>query len=177
LMAPRDEKGMHEAIQYSYAHKGPLAIRYPRGSFLPCDDFESLPFEYAKAQLLKEGKSKILLLGYGSGVGKAVATAKLLAEKGLDTAIVDLRFVKPLDESLLTSLAKKYDTWYVFSESSKIGGVGSLLMALKEKLTLSVKIKSFEYDDAFITHGGTHLVETRLGISIEQLAEKILKEK
>lgn len=176
LMAPRDEKAMHAAIRYSYKHQGPLAIRYPRGSFLSCDAFESKPFEYGKAQLLKEGDSKILLLGYGSGVGKAVATSKILSEKGIDAAIVDLRFAKPLDESLLISLALKYETWYVFSDSAKIGGVGSLLMALKEKNTLHVKIKTFEYDDAFITHGATHLVEDRLGITIEQLAGKILED-
>lgn len=176
LMAPRDERSMHAVIHYSYLHKGPLAIRYPRGSFLESDAFESLPFEYGKAQLLQQGQSSILLLGYGAGVGKAVATAKLLAEKGIEAAIVDLRFVKPLDEPLLISLAQEYDQWYVFSDSVKIGGVGSLLMALKEKHALHVKIKSFEYEDAFITHGATHLIEKKLGISIEQLSEAILKE-
>jgi len=176
LMAPRDERGMHEAIHYSYTHKGPLAIRYPRGAFLECDHFESTPFEYGKAQLLQEGQSSVLLLGYGSGVGKAAETAKLLAEQGIDAAIVDLRFVKPLDEPLLISLAQEYEQWYVFSDSAKIGGVGSLLMTFKEKHALHVKIKTFEYDDAFITHGATHLIEKRLGISTEQLAEVILKE-
>lgn len=176
LMAPRDERSMHAAIHYSYLHKGPLAIRYPRGSFLESDAFESVPFEYGKAQLLQQGQSSILLLGYGAGVGKAVATAKLLAEKGIEAAIVDLRFVKPLDEPLLISLAQEYDQWYVFSDSAKIGGVGSLLMALKEKHALHVKIKTFEYEDAFITHGATHLIEKKLGISIEQLSEAILKE-
>lgn len=176
LMAPRDERGMHEAIHYSYTHKGPLAIRYPRGAFLECDRFESIPFEYGKAQLLQEGQSSVLLLGYGSGVGKAAETAKLLAEQGIDAAIVDLRFVKPLDEPLLISLAQEYEQWYVFSDSAKIGGVGSLLMTFKEKYALHVKIKTFEYDDAFITHGATHLIEKRLGITTEQLAEVILKE-
>ncbi|WP_263832236.1 1-deoxy-D-xylulose-5-phosphate synthase [Sulfurospirillum oryzae] len=176
LMAPRDEKGMHEAIQYSYTHQGPLAIRYPRGAFLECNGFESLPFEYGKAQLLQEGQSTVLLLGYGSGVGKAVATAKILAEEGIDAGIIDLRFVKPLDETQLIGLAQEYEKWYVFSDSAKIGGVGSLLMALKEKHTLHVKIKTFEYEDSFITHGATHLVENRLGLSAEQLAEVILKE-
>jgi len=176
LMAPRDEKGMHAAIHYSYNHKGPLAIRYPRGAFLEYDAFESLPFECGKAQLLQEGATSILLLGYGSGVGKAIATAKLLSDRGIEVAIVDLRFVKPLDEPLLIALAQKYAQWYVFSDSAKIGGVGSLLMTLKEKHALNVTIKTFEYEDAFITHGATHLIEKRLGISIEQLAEIILKD-
>lgn len=176
LMAPRDERGMHEAMHYSYTHNGPLAIRYPRGAFLDCDRFESIPFEYGKAQVLQEGQSNVLLLGYGSGVGKAAETAKLLAEQGIDAAIIDLRFVKPLDEPLLIALAQEYEQWYVFSDSAKIGGVGSLLMSVKEKYALHVKIKTFEYDDAFITHGATHLIEKRLGNSTEQLAEVILKE-
>jgi len=176
LMAPRDEKSMHAAIRYAYTHQGPLAIRYPRGSFRDCNAYESLEFEYGKAQLLKDGKSNIVLLGYGSGVGKAVETAALLAQKGIEVALVDLRFVKPLDEVLLTSLAEKYTQWYVFSDSAKIGGVGSLLLSLKEKCTLHVKIKTFEYEDAFITHGATHLIEERLGISVSQLAEAIFKE-
>lgn len=176
LMAPRDEKGMYEALRYSYAHKGPLAIRYPRGSFFDCSEFESLPFEYAKGQVLKEGKSSIALLGYGNGVGKAVETALLLKEKTLDVAIIDLRFVKPLDEMLLVELSQRYTQWYVFSDSAKRGGVASIIGQFKEEKGLHVKIYSFEYEDVFITHGATPLIEKQLGISAEQLSEKILQE-
>lgn len=176
LLAPRDEKSMHHALEYSYTHQGPLAIRYPRGSFIECSDFESLPFEYGKAQLLKEGESTLLLLGYGNGVGKAIETAVLLKQEGVDVAIVDLRFVKPLDEVLLAMLAQRYKQWYIFSDSAKIGGVGSLVGQLKEKMNLHVKIESFEYDDGFITHGATPLVEQQLGLSAKQLAQRIIQE-
>ena len=176
LLAPRDEKSMHDALEYSYTHQGPLAIRYPRGSFFECSDFESLPFEYGKSQLLKEGQSTILFLGYGNGVGKAVETATFLQKEGVDVAIVDLRFVKPLDEVLLVTLAQRYKQWYVFSDSAKIGGVGSLLGQFKEKMNLHVKIESFEYDDIFITHGATPLIEEQLGISAKQLSQRIIQE-
>lgn len=176
LLAPRDEKSMHDALEYSYTHQGPLAIRYPRGSFFECSDFESLPFEYGKSQLLKEGQSTILFLGYGNGVGKAVETATLLQKEGVDVAIVDLRFVKPLDEVLLVTLAQRYKQWYVFSDSAKIGGVGSLLGQFKEKMNLHVKIESFEYDDIFITHGATPLIEEQLGIAAKQLSQRIIQE-
>lgn len=176
LMAPRDEKSMYEALKYSYTHKGPLAIRYPRGAFFDCLEFESLPFEYAKGQILKEGKSPIALLGYGNGVGKAVETALLLKEKKIDVAIVDLRFVKPLDEILLIELAQRYTRWYVFSDSARIGGVASIIGQFKEEKGLHVKVCSFEYDDVFITHGATPLIEKQLGIDAEQLSERILKE-
>ncbi|MBV5278944.1 MAG: 1-deoxy-D-xylulose-5-phosphate synthase [Campylobacteraceae bacterium] len=174
LMAPRDEKSMWNAIHYSYTHKGPLAIRYPRGSFVACDTFVSLPFEYKKAQLLKEGESDILFLGYGNGVGKAVQCAKILQNEGLDIAIVDLRFAKPLDETLLIELSKRYKYWYIFSDSVKIGGVGSLVSSFKEENDLHVKIVTFEYEDHFIAHGATNLVEEKLGLTVEQLAEKVL---
>ena len=170
LMAPRDEKGMHEALNYAYFHKGPLAIRYPRGSFYDCSDFESTPFIYGKAQVLREGSSDILLLGYGNGVGKAVECSHILKEDGLDVSIVDLRFAKPLDEKLLVELSKQYTKWFVLSDSAKIGGIGSLLLSVKEKNDLHVRIMSFEYDDNFITHGATPLIEEKLGISARQIS-------
>ena len=133
----------------------------------------STPFTYGKAELLKEGKSDILFLGYGNGVGRAIATARLLGEKDADVAIVDLKFVKPLDEALLQELAQRYHQWYVFSDSAKIGGVASLLSMFKEEKELHVKIETFEYKDHFITHGATHLIEERMGITPEKLAEHI----
>ncbi len=174
LMAPRDEQSMHAAIEYSYRHQGPLAIRYPRGSFLPSDNYASPAFAYGKAQLLKEGKDNILLIGYGNGVGKAIACAALLEEQ-LDVGIVDLRFAKPLDKELLILLAQQYTQWFVISESAKIGGIGSLLMGLKEENGLHVSITSFEYTDYFIMHGATHLVEEKLHITPEYIARSIIQ--
>lgn len=176
LMAPRDEKSMHEALAYSYHHKGPLAIRYPRGAFFDCHRFEAEAFTYGKAQMLKESQNDIVFIGYGNGVGKACETALLLKEQGIDVGIVDLRFAKPLDKEMLITLEKQYKRWFVFSESAKIGGIGSLLCQFKEEKSLHVKIHSFEYDDAFITHGATPLIEKRLALSAEQLCEKVLRE-
>ncbi len=176
LMAPRDEASMHRAVEYAYTHKGPLAIRYPRGVFVNPMFENDEPFEYGKAQILsqKEG-AKILLLGYGNGVGRAMQTAKILEVDGVGSCVVDLRFVKPLDEDCLVCMAKKYTKWYVFSDSAKYGGVSSLLGLLKEKNALHVEIESFEYKDEFIQHGNTKLVEEMLGILPEQIAQKILE--
>jgi len=174
LMAPRDESSMHRAVEYAYIHKGPLAIRYPRGVFIAPLIENDEPFEYGKAQLLSQADdAKILFLGYGNGVGRAMQTAKILEKSGINSCVVDLRFVKPLDEKLLVSLAKKYRQWYVFSDSAKYGGVASLLGLLKEKNSLHVEIKSFEYEDKFIQHGNTNLIEEMLDILPEQIAKTI----
>ena len=174
IFAPRDEKSMYRAVQYAYTHQGPCSLRYPRGSFKDCGDVEDLPFELGKAQLIKEGSSEILLIGYGNGVGKAVEVAKLLKEDGLDVAILDLRFVKPIDKSMLEKLSRTYKDWFVISDSAKIGGVGSTITCLKNDFAWdSVKVTSFEYEDEFIKHGNTKLVEEYLEILPEQIAKKI----
>ncbi|MCH9812824.1 MAG: 1-deoxy-D-xylulose-5-phosphate synthase [Epsilonproteobacteria bacterium] len=166
LFAPRDEASMQYAIEFAYEMQTPCAFRYPRGAFLPAP-YESKPFTLGKAQLLKGGESDILLIGYGNGVGRACETAAQLDQ---DVAILDLIFVKPLDEQTLRRLSKKYTKWYIFSDSAKMGGVAS---AIQELGIEGVTITSFEYEDHFITHGNTQKVEASMGLLPEQLANKI----
>jgi 1-deoxy-D-xylulose-5-phosphate synthase len=177
LFAPRDKKSMQRAIEYSYKHQGPCALRYPRGAFMETPDTHNNDFVYGKAELLEEGESDVLLIGYGNGVGRAYESSKILKEKGLHVGLLDLRFAKPIDTEMLDTLSKKYKKWYIFSDSAKIGGIYSLLTSLKnEKRWIDISMQSFEYTDRFIQHGDTKLVEKDLGILAEQLAEIILKE-
>jgi len=170
LLAPYNEQTMKLCMEFAKEYNHPCAFRYPRGAFL-APDRESEPYALGKSVLLQDG-DEILFIGYGNGVGRAEQTAELLDKK---IAILDLRFVKPLDEGMLVKLAKQYKKWFVFSDSAKMGGVGSaLLELLSEKEILDVNVMSFEYDDNFITHGNTKLVEESLGILPEQLAKKIV---
>ena len=169
LFAPRDNQSLHQAIDFSYTLGKPCAIRYPRGAFKELG-YESTQFELGKAQLLKEGTSNKLFIGYGAGVSRACETEKLHEE---DIAILDLRFVKPLDEKMLSTLASKYDKWYVFSDSQKQGGVASAILEYVNEAKLCVNITSFEYEDHFIVHGETSKVEESLELTAKQLVEKI----
>ncbi len=169
LCAPRDNRTLEYALDYGYECTSPCAIRYPRGSFSELK-YEASPFEKGKAELLKESFSNKLLIGYGAGVSRAVKTESLHEE---DLAILDLRFVKPLDETLLKELATKYTKWYVFSDSSYKGGVASALLEFVSVNNLNVQIVSFEYGDAFIEHGDTQIVEEDLGLLPCQLVKKI----
>ncbi|MEO1953148.1 MAG: 1-deoxy-D-xylulose-5-phosphate synthase, partial [Campylobacterales bacterium] len=125
LFAPRDEKSFHQAMAFASEYNHPCSIRYPRGSFIETTLPESQPFELAKSQLLVSNDSDILFIGYGNGVGRAYQTAKFLDE---DVSILDLRFVKPLDETMLREMAKRHKKWFVFSDTAKIGGVASALL-------------------------------------------------
>ncbi|AJD06845.1 1-deoxy-D-xylulose-5-phosphate synthase [Campylobacter lari] len=172
LAAPRDEAMMEKIMEYAYFHQGVFAFRYPRGNFLLDDDFKPCEIKLAKAQILSKTQSDKVFLGFGQGVAKA----KLVLDKlGLDYAsLIDLIFVKPLDEELLKELAKDTKTWFIFSDSAKIGGVGSLITNFLQKEKLChIKLVSFEFEDQFITHGKTNEVEKFLELDIDSLCKKI----
>jgi 1-deoxy-D-xylulose-5-phosphate synthase len=175
LFAPRDNGTLIEAVNFAPTLKSPCAFRYARGAFDELD-FEPTKFELGKAELLQSGdeSNDILFIGYGAGVSKAIKTAKLLDKK---VSILDLRFVKPLDIDMLSTLAQTNSKWYVFSDSSKQGGVGSaILEALNEAKISNIELTTFEYEDSFIQHGDSKEVEKSLGLLPEQLAQKISKE-
>ena len=173
LFAPRDERSFHQAMGFAHKFEHPCAIRYPRGSFIQHSLAESVEFELGKSQLLKSSNSDTLFIGYGNGVGRAYETS-LHVEK--DVAILDLRFVKPLDEEMLLELSKKHKKWFVFSDSAKMGGVASAILEFLSALHVEdVEVVSFEYEDGFITHGNTQLVEESLGLRPKQLAKKVME--
>ncbi len=170
LCAPRDNETLNYALEYGYKAKSPCAIRYPRGAFkeLP---YKATPFVRGKLEVLKDTNSDIALIGYGAGVSRAVDTQKHLDEQ---CALVDLRFVKPLDKDGLKDLATKYKKWYVFSDSQAQGGVGSALLEFVSMNNLDVKVVTFEYEDDFIQHGDTKKIEESLGLLPEQLAKRVV---
>ena len=169
LFAPSSNSTMRLAMEYAKDFPTPCAFRYPRGAFSSQNE-DATPFELGKSHLIKEGE-EILFIGYGNGVGRAEQTAELL---DANPTILDLRFVKPLDKSRLLELAKTHKKWFVFSDSVKVGGVGSaILELLNDKSVYDVELTTFEYADEFITHGNTRLVEESLGLLPEQLAKKI----
>lgn len=170
LFAPRDNETLEYSLEFAYNLDKPCAIRYPRGSFKQLE-YKATPFELGKAELLKSGVSNKLFIGYGAGVSKAIEVEKLHNE---DIAILDLRFIKPIDKEILKELSKKYNFWYVFSDSQKLGGVASTIMeTLNELNILNIKITSFEYEDNFIEHGDTSDVERYLGLLPEQIVNNI----
>ncbi|AJC88259.1 1-deoxy-D-xylulose-5-phosphate synthase [Campylobacter insulaenigrae] len=172
IAAPRDEGMMEKIMEYAYFHQGVFAFRYPRGNFILDKEFKSCQVNLAKAQILIDNQSDKAFLGFGQGVGRAKLVLNELGEKY--ASLIDLIFVKPLDEEFLKKLAKKTTTWFVFSDSVKIGGVASLIMEFIQRENLNhIKVISFEYEDKFITHGRTSVVEASLGLDINSLCQKI----
>ncbi len=177
LFAPRDQATLEFAVQFANDFSdAPCAFRYPRKSFkLKENIFNPTPFHLGKLEILKESQSKILLIGYGNGVGRAYSCLTELQTQNIDCTLVDLRFIKPLDVESLLHLAKSHSHWFVFSDSVKIGGVGNILSAFAQEHHLNIKIQTFEFEDSFIPHGKVEEIEEQLGLSTHQLTQQILQ--
>ncbi|MRJ02973.1 MAG: 1-deoxy-D-xylulose-5-phosphate synthase, partial [Epsilonproteobacteria bacterium] len=170
LMAPRDGATLQRALEFAVDFDHPIALRYPRGPFILEEGvFPATPFELGKGELLVDG-GEMLFIGYGNGVGRAYETMKLLDQK---IALLDLRFVKPLDTALLEELAGRFKRWYIFSDSAKMGGVASALEEFLDERGLCIDLITFEYPDRFIPHGKVEAVEESLGLRPDQLAKRI----
>lgn len=175
LAAPRDEKMLKNIMSYSLTHKGVFAFRYPRGSFLLDDEFKASEVKFARAELLEHSNSKIAFIGYGQGLGRAKKVQDELSGEEKFANLVDLIFAKPLDEDFLKNLAQRTKLWFVFSDSAKIGGVGSLLANFLQKYDLDIKLVSFEYEDSFIAHGSLADVEKDLELDTLSLSKKVMQ--
>ncbi|MDQ1340256.1 MAG: 1-deoxy-D-xylulose-5-phosphate synthase [Campylobacterota bacterium] len=174
LFAPRDDESLRDALWFSLELDKPCAIRIPRGPFADVEKFKSDGFELGKSELLRKTNSNVIFAGYGAGVNKAIATAELL--KDMSPAILDLRFIKPLDEETLKTLANEYKNWFIFSDSAKQGGVASALMEFfSDENIFDIKITSFEYEDIFLPSGKTDKIEEFIKIQPCDLAIKVKK--
>ena len=171
IFAPRCFKTLEYAIDFAINYtECATAFRYPRGAFYEVEA-KAKPFEIGKAEILKESND-IMLIGYGNGVGRAWQVAKKLQENGIEVGVMDLRFIKPLDENTLKNL--KANTIFVFSDNNKIGGVAESLEAFYNDNNINKKIISFEFEDKFIPHGETKDIEKMLKVDIDSLKEKII---
>lgn len=177
LFAPRDHQSLQQSVYFASTLSQPCAFRYPRGSFLLEEGkYQSSAFEMGKLELLHlSEKKEILLIGYGNGVGRADCVRDELLKQGIDSSLIDLRFVKPLDKAHLLPLIMEHRFVFVLSDSYMLGGVGSAIMEMLSLERIEKSVISFEIPDVYVMHGDSAKIEEDLGILPGQLAQKIEK--
>ncbi len=175
LMAPRDEAQLVHMLHTALAHgSGPVGIRYPRGEGVgvPLPAAPGL-IEIGTGELLREGE-RVALVGYGTGVGKALEAAELLAARGLDVTVADARFAKPLDEALLASLALEHELLVTVEEGVLAGGFGSAVWeSLAESGDVPPRVLRVGLPDRYVTHGAPKLLHREVGFTGEAIAERV----
>ncbi len=174
LMAPRDEAMLvhmlHTALRYD---DGPIALRYPRGEGIGVP-LPSQPqrLEIGTGEILREGE-RVALLGYGTGVAKALEAAELLAERGLEVTVADARYAKPIDAGLVAQLAAEHDLLVTVEEGVLAGGFGSAVWETLSDAGLNARILRVGLPDHYVTHGAPKLLHEEVGFTGSRIAERI----
>jgi 1-deoxy-D-xylulose-5-phosphate synthase len=174
LMAPRDEAMLVNMLHTALLHDGgPVALRYPRGEGVGVP-LPSLPqrLEIGTGEILREGQ-RVALLGYGTGVAKALEAADLLAERGLEVTVADARFAKPIDAGLVAQLAAEHELLVTIEEGVLAGGFGSAVWETLSDAGLVARILRVGLPDQYVTHGTPKLLHEEVGFTGQRIAERI----
>jgi 1-deoxy-D-xylulose-5-phosphate synthase len=174
LMAPRDEAMLVHMLRTALLYDdGPIAVRYPRGEGLGVP-LPARPeaIEIGTGEILREGE-RVALLGYGSGVAKALEAADILAEHGLSVTVADARFAKPIDVGLAAQLAAEHDLLVTVEEGVLSGGFGSAVWERLSDAGLTPRILRVGLPDRYVTHGSPKLLHEEIGFTGARIAERI----
>ncbi len=176
LMAPRDEAMLVHMLRTALRYDdGPVAIRYPRGEALGV----ALParpeaIEIGTGEILREGDGKVAIVGYGTGVAKALEAADLLALGGIDVTVADARFAKPIDAPLMAQLAAEHELLVTVEEGVLAGGFGSAVWETLDEIGVhGTRMLRVGIPDRFVTHGTAALLHSEVGFTGRRIAERI----
>jgi len=181
LMAPRDEAMLVHMLRTALVFDGPIAMRYPRGEGMGVPlPSEPRPIAIGTGEILREGGAgetagrRVALIGYGSGVGKALAAAQELAGRDISVTVVDARFAKPIDAGLMAQLAAEHDLLVTVEEGVLAGGFGSAIWETLNETGATPRILRVGLPDRYVTHGKPALLYEEVGFTPERIAERVL---
>jgi len=168
-MTPSDENETRLLLTTAYKYKGPAAVRYPRGTGPNSTvKFALEPLEIGKAKLVREGKSNIIFLNFGALLDEAE-----IVSKEMDMTLIDMRFVKPLDEDMLYKYLNNADMFVSLEDGSISGGAGSAVQEYCGRNNIIIKSLLFGIPDKFIDHASREEMLDQAGLSATKILDKL----
>ncbi len=175
LMAPKDEAELRDMLFTAIEHPGPAAVRYPRGNGMGVD-ISGPPqlIEVGRGEVLRDG-SDAAIFAYGTLVHEALEAAGRLQTSGIDAAVINARFAKPLDAELILDYARTCSLIVTVEEAYLAGGFGSAVLELLEQNGLSDKIKFIRMGvpDEIVTHGDPRMLLASYGLDADGIAGRV----
>ena len=169
LMTPSNENETRLLLTTAYKYKGPAAVRYPRGTGPNSTvKFALEPLEIGKAKLVREGKSNIIFLNFGALLDEAE-----IVSKEMDMTLIDMRFVKPLDEDMLHKYLNNADMFVSLEDGSISGGAGSAVQEYCGRNNIIIKSLLFGIPDEFIDHASREEMLDQAGLSATKILDKL----
>ena len=174
IMSPKDENGLQHMLYSALKYNRPTAVRFPRGEghgVLLDDDLQF--YELGKSEALAQGND-VVFLAVGSMVETAWECADILSQKNISAGIINMRFVKPLDEEAVLKAAEEAKLLVTMEENILQGGFGSGVLELLAKADKKVRVLTIGIDNCFAMHGNAELLKHDLGLDAESIADKVL---
>jgi 1-deoxy-D-xylulose-5-phosphate synthase len=177
LMAPKDEAEMRDMMLTAIEHPGPAALRYPRGNGIGVD-ISAPPnkIEIGKSETLREGND-VAIIAYGSMVMPAMEAAEMLKSKGIEATVINARFVKPIDEKMVTQTGRDFDLIVTVEEAYLAGGFGSAVLEALEASGLqdAVKLVRMGVSDEIVTHGDPKILLGHYGLNPDGIHRRVVE--
>ena len=166
-MVPKDEDELADMMQTALEHNGPSAIRYPRGTG-PGSTVKAQPaaLEIGRAEIIEEG-SDVAIFGLGALLPMARETAARLRRQGLSVAVINPRFVKPIDREIVERYGQQCGLLLTFEDHVLAGGFGSLVLETLSAAEIGTPVVRIGWPDQFIEHGKVDALREKYGISVE----------
>jgi len=180
-MAPRNLPELEEMLEFAVNHNGPISIRYPRGNIgdIANEDTgqqqKGQTIELGKAEILRVGND-IAILAIGDMVAPSLEAAHILAEDDIHAEVVNMRFIKPIDENMILKILERTDKIVVVEDNVLKGGFGSaVLEVVNTHGKKDLRIKRLGLPDKFIAHGSRRELFRGLGLTAEKIAKTAKK--
>jgi 1-deoxy-D-xylulose-5-phosphate synthase len=174
LMSPRDEDELADMLKTALEIPGPSAIRYPRGAVAGVQrkpEPQILPI--GKAEVLADG-SDVAILGLGPMISLAQGLATTLARDGYSAAVINPRFIKPLDREMIERYAARVAAFVTIEDHVKMGGFGTAVVEALDEMGLAVPVVRIGWPDQFIEHGKVDALRAKYGLSVEAAYAQVL---
>ena len=173
VSAPKDENELQHMIKTCVSFDGPSSVRYARGVSLgvPMDP-EPTPLPIGKGELLREG-TDVAIVAIGVTVWPAMKAAERLAQEGISAAVVNARFVKPLDTELILKTAQNVRCLVTVEEGCKMGGFGSAVLETLSEAGLMLRTKVLGLPDWYIEQGPQDLLRERYGLTADGIYNSV----
>jgi 1-deoxy-D-xylulose-5-phosphate synthase len=174
LMSPKDEDELADMIKTALDLPGPSAIRYPRGAVAGVArkaEPQSLPV--GKAEVISDG-SDVAILGLGPMTSLAKDLAATLERDGYSAAVINPRFIKPIDREMLDRFASRVAAFVTFEDHVKMGGFGTAVVEALEEMGHAVPVVRIGWPDQFIEHGKIDQLRARYGLTVDAAYAQVL---
>jgi len=174
LMAPKDEDELADMMKTSLELPGPSAIRYPRGvgtGVARKPEPKAIPV--GKAEILQDG-SDVAILGLGPMTTLATELAARLERDGYSAAVINPRFVKPLDREMLEGFSRRVAAFVTFEDHVKMGGFGSAVVEALSEMGSAIPVVRIGWPDRFIEHGKIEDLRAKHGLTVDAALAQVL---